>query len=165
MVPMVLFPKVHLSPIKSVLNAIARLIARFPILSHVSSLIVNILHWVPLLAHIQFNILGLVLKSKVGVVPKKYCRDRIHSPLSSHWPSGLIWSFFCELGLPWPKLKYVSTISGHPYGMPFHLLYASPFSMGLFPHPSCSSKLFSTPRDLSVEAQLNWYGWERCHIN
>ena len=48
---------------------------------------VNELHWPPLSARIQFKVLVLVLKSKLGLAPK-YLRDLIHVPLSaaSHRP-------------------------------------------------------------------------------
>ena len=74
--------KVRLSPIQSVLNAAARLIARLPKFSHISSFMINQLHWLPLTARIQFKVLVLVLKSKLGIAPK-YLRDHIRSPLSS----------------------------------------------------------------------------------
>ena len=76
-------PRVRLSPLQSVLNAAARL-PKFP---HISSFMVNQLHWLPLLARIQFKVLVLVLKSKLGTTPK-YLRDLICPPLSaaSHRP-------------------------------------------------------------------------------
>ena len=74
--------KVRLSPIQSVLNAAARLIARLPKFSHISSFMINQLHWLPLTARIGFKVLILVLKSKLGIAPK-YLRDHIRSPLSS----------------------------------------------------------------------------------
>ena len=74
--------KVRLSPIQSVLNAAARLIAHLPKFSHISSFMINQLHWLPLTARIQFKVLVLVLKSKLGIAPK-YLRDHIRSPLSS----------------------------------------------------------------------------------
>ena len=40
------------------------------------------LHWLPLSARIQFKIIALVLKSKLGFAPK-YLRDLIRNPLSS----------------------------------------------------------------------------------
>ena len=80
-------PKVRLSPIQSVLNAAARLIARLPKYSHISSFMINQLHWLPLSARIQYKVLSLVLKSKLGLAPM-YLSDLIRSPLSasSHRP-------------------------------------------------------------------------------
>ena len=80
-------PKVRLSPIQSVLNAAARLIARLPKYSHISSFMINQLHWHPLSARIQYKVLSLVLKSKLGLAPM-YLSDLIRSPLSasSHRP-------------------------------------------------------------------------------
>ena len=48
---------------------------------------VNQLHWLPLSARIQFKVLALVLKSKLGLAPK-YLTDFIRPPLSasSHRP-------------------------------------------------------------------------------
>src|SRR3984885_1579378 len=40
------------------------------------------LHWLPLSARIQFKIIALVLKSKLGFAPK-YLTDLIRNPLSS----------------------------------------------------------------------------------
>src|SRR6218665_2463298 len=44
-------------------------------------------HWLPLSARIEFKLVVLVLKSKLGVAPK-YLRDQIRFPLSanSHRP-------------------------------------------------------------------------------
>jgi len=80
-------PKVRLSPIQSVLNAAARMIARLPKYSHISSFMINQLHWLPFPARIQFKLLVLVLKSKLGLAPK-YLGDHIRSPISasSHRP-------------------------------------------------------------------------------
>jgi hypothetical protein len=80
-------PKVRLYPIQSVLNTAARLIAHLPKYSHISSFMVNQLHWLPLSDRIQFKVLALVLKSKLGLAPK-YLRDVIRPPLSasSHRP-------------------------------------------------------------------------------
>src|ERR1043165_6594746 len=44
--------------------------------------LINQLHWLPLTAQVQFKVLVLVLKSKLGIAPK-YLRDHIRSPLSS----------------------------------------------------------------------------------
>src|SRR6218665_967144 len=80
------FSKVRLSPIQSVLNAAASLIACLPKFSHISSCF-DQLRWLSLSPRIEFKIVALVLKSKQGVAPK-YLRDHICSPLSatSHRP-------------------------------------------------------------------------------
>jgi len=75
-------PKARLSALQSVLNAAARLIARLPRFSHITAYMVEQLHWLPLSARIQFKIIALVLKSKLGFAPK-YLRDLIRNPLSS----------------------------------------------------------------------------------
>ena len=76
-------PKDQFSPIQFVLNAAARL----PKFSHISSFMFNQLCWLPLSAHIEFKILVLVLKSKLGVAPK-YLWDHLCTRLSatSHRP-------------------------------------------------------------------------------
>ena len=75
-------PKVRLSPLQSVLNAAARLIARLPRFSHISSFMVEELHWLPLSVRIQFKVLILVLKSHLGLAPKYLCDLMLH-PLSA----------------------------------------------------------------------------------
>src|SRR6218665_2657256 len=64
-----------------------RLIACLPKFSHIFSFMINQLQWLLLSAHLEFKILVLVLKSKLGVAPK-YLRNYIHSTLSatSHRP-------------------------------------------------------------------------------
>src|SRR5688572_26781768 len=62
-------PKVRLSPLQSVLNAAARLIARLPRFSHISTFMAEQLHWLPLSVCIQFKVLILVLKSQLGLAP------------------------------------------------------------------------------------------------
>ena len=75
-------PKVRLAPLQSVLNAAARLIARLPRFSHISTFMTEQLHWLPLSARIQFKVLILVIKSQMGLAPKYLC-DQIHRPLSA----------------------------------------------------------------------------------
>ena len=53
-------PKVRLSTLQSVLNSAARLIARFPRFSHISTFMMNKLHWLPTEARIQYKILHLL---------------------------------------------------------------------------------------------------------
>src|SRR5678815_4361152 len=50
-------PKQRLSPLQSVFNASARLIARLPRFSHISTYMTEHLHWLPLIARIRFKIL------------------------------------------------------------------------------------------------------------
>src|ERR1043165_3112579 len=63
-------PKVRLSPLQSVLNTAARLIARLPRYSHISTFMFDDLHWLPLHARIQFKILTLIFKAQRGLAPK-----------------------------------------------------------------------------------------------
>ena len=58
------------SPLQSVLNTAARLIARFPRYSHISTLMFDELHWLPLAARIQFKILTLIFKAQRGLAPQ-----------------------------------------------------------------------------------------------
>ena len=64
--------------IQSIFSAAARLIAHLPKLPHISPFMI----WLPLTARIQFKVLVLVLKSKLGIAPK-YLRDHSRSPLSA----------------------------------------------------------------------------------
>jgi len=74
-------------PLQSVLNAAARLIARLPRYSRISSFMFEQLHWLPLSARIKFKVLILVSKAQRGLV-QKYLTDVIHRPISvsSHRP-------------------------------------------------------------------------------
>src|SRR6218665_1220581 len=54
-------PKLRLSPIQAVLNASARLNARLPSFSHVSSFVTHQLHWPPFTTRIQFKVLSSFL--------------------------------------------------------------------------------------------------------
>src|SRR6218665_320298 len=63
-------PKVRLSPIQSLLNAAARLMLAFLKFSHIFFFMINQLNWLPLSARLEFKILVLVLKSKLGFAPK-----------------------------------------------------------------------------------------------
>src|SRR6218665_2210860 len=81
-----------------------RLIARLPKFSHISSFMINQLHWLPLSAHLEFKILVLVLKSKLGVA-QKYLMEHIRFtlPATSHRP--LRFSEWQVLFIPlWPTL-------------------------------------------------------------
>ena len=80
-------PKVRLLPLQSVLNSAARLIARLPRYSHISTYMFEQLHWLPLSARIQFKILILIFKAQRGLAPK-YLMDLILRPhsASSHRP-------------------------------------------------------------------------------
>src|SRR6218665_2318694 len=49
-------PKSRLAPLQSVLNAAARLIARIPRFSHISTFMTEQLHWLPLSSRIHFKI-------------------------------------------------------------------------------------------------------------
>ena len=75
-------PKVRLSPLQSVMRAAARLIARIPPWSHISSFMFHHLHWLPLTARIQLKILTLIYRSYSGYAPK-YLRDLIRLPISA----------------------------------------------------------------------------------
>jgi hypothetical protein len=75
-------PKVRLSPLQSVMRAAARLIARLPPWSHISSFMFHHLHWLPLTARIQLKILTLIYRSYSGYAPK-YLRDLIRLPISA----------------------------------------------------------------------------------
>ena len=59
-------PKTRLSPLQTVLNAAARLIARLPRYSHISYYIKEHLHWLPISTRIEYKILLIVLKAQMG---------------------------------------------------------------------------------------------------
>src|SRR6218665_2707176 len=75
-------PKVHFSPIQSVLNATARLISRLPRTSHISAFMIDHLHWLPLIARIQLKVLTLMYRSHIGQA-SRYLRDHIRLPSSA----------------------------------------------------------------------------------
>src|SRR6218665_1554116 len=75
-------PKTRLSPLHTVLNAAARLIARLPRYSHISYYIKEHLNWLPISTRIEYKVLLIVLKAQMGVAPK-YLRDAIRLPTSA----------------------------------------------------------------------------------
>src|SRR6218665_20260 len=75
-------PKVRLSPLQSVVNAAARLIARLPRTPHISAFMFNHLYWLPLIARIQLQVLTLIYRSHIGE-PPRYLRDFIRLPFSA----------------------------------------------------------------------------------
>ena len=52
------------------------IIARLPRYSHISSYIKEHLHWLPISTRIEYKVLLIVLKAKMGVAPK-YLSDAI----------------------------------------------------------------------------------------
>src|SRR6218665_3516320 len=75
-------PMTRLSPLQTVLNTAARLIARLPRYSHISYYIKEHLHWLPISTRIEYKVLLIVLKAQMGVAPK-YLRDVILLPTSA----------------------------------------------------------------------------------
>src|SRR6218665_1307946 len=75
-------PKSRLAPLQSVLNAAARLIAHIPQFSHISTFMMEKLHWLPLSARIHFKIIFLVYKAFLGLAPS-YLFKLIMRPLSA----------------------------------------------------------------------------------
>ena len=117
--------KVRQSPIQPVLTDAARLIARLPKFSHISSFMINQLHWLPLTARIQFKVLVLVLKSKLGIAPK-YLRHHSCSPVFSvsHRPLRSLVRhtlFVPRVRTTMAQTRSFATI-GPSYGMPFRPL-------------------------------------------
>ena len=72
----------NINPIQSVLNAAARLIARLPRFSHISTFMTDHLHWLPLTARIQFKILIITHNAFLGQAPRYLC-DLIRQPSSA----------------------------------------------------------------------------------
>ena len=75
-------PMVRLTPLQSVLNAAARLIARLPRFAHISTYMSEVLHWLPITLRIRYKIVLLVSKSQLGLAPK-YLSDLMRKPLSA----------------------------------------------------------------------------------
>ena len=75
-------PKSRLAPLQSVLNAAARLIARIPRFSYISTFMTEQLHWLPLSARTHFKIIFLVYKAFLGLAPSYLCKV-IMRPLSA----------------------------------------------------------------------------------
>ena len=63
-------PMARLSPLHSVLNTAARLIAHLPRYTRISTVIFDELPWLSLAARIQFKILTLIFKAQRGFAPK-----------------------------------------------------------------------------------------------
>ena len=74
--------KVCLAPLQFVLNAAARLIARLPPFSHISTFMAEQLRWLPLSDRIQFKVFILVIKAQCGLAPE-YLSDLIPCPISA----------------------------------------------------------------------------------
>src|SRR6218665_25360 len=99
-------PKSLLSAIQSVLNAAARLIARLPRFTHISTnmYMTETLHWLPIASRIKFKVL-LVSKSQLGLAPS-YLTDFIANQCLQYLPDLcallIVWIFlFLVSGLPW----------------------------------------------------------------
>ena len=106
-------PKVRLSPLQSVLNAAARLVARPPRTSHISAFMFNHLHRLMLIVRIQLKVVTLIYCSHIGHAHRyKYLRYLISASLSL--PSlfvryvhltGMI-SVFRDRGLLWQQFDF-----------------------------------------------------------
>src|SRR6218665_1720091 len=75
-------PKSRLATLQSVLNAAARLIARIPRFSRISTFMTEQFHWLPLSARIHFKIIFLVYKAFLGLASSYLCKV-IMRPLSA----------------------------------------------------------------------------------
>src|SRR6218665_2472534 len=77
-------PKSRLAPLQSVHNAAARLIARIPRFSRLSTSMTEKLHWLPLSAQIHFKIIFLDYKAFLGLALSYLCKliMRQLSPMS-----------------------------------------------------------------------------------
>src|SRR6218665_2764484 len=117
-------PKTRLSPLQTVLNAAARLIARLPRYSHISYYIKEHLHWLPISTRIESKVLLIVLKAQMGVAPK-HPRDAIRlltSAISLRPLCSLDRRELLSLGLgqPWPCLDLLPLLP-LLFGIAFHL--------------------------------------------
>ena len=148
-----------------VLNAAARLIARFPKFSHISPFMFNQLHWLPLSARIEFKIAALVLKSKLGVAPK-YHRGHIRFPLSatSHRPLRSLDRFF----VPRVKTTMAQTRSLATIGSSLWSVCPSSLHLcclDLLQHPSPFTTPISTFEVFALGAPLSGLYRERRFIS
>jgi len=134
---LIALPKNRLSPLQTVLNAVARLIARLSRYSHISSYIKEHLHCLPISTRIEYKVLLIVLKAQMGVVPK-YLRDANRLlPHSFVLYASLTCGSSLSLGLgqlwlnldPFPLLTL-------PFGIAFHhqLALLSYHPIFLFPY-------------------------------
>src|SRR6218665_3974459 len=76
--------KVRLSPLQSVLNTAARLIAPLPRIctSYITAFMFDHLRRLPLIARVQLKLLTLIFRSHIGQAPR-YLRDLIRLPSSA----------------------------------------------------------------------------------
>src|SRR6218665_1892621 len=95
-------PKSRLAPLQSVLNAAARLIARIPRFSHISTFMTEQLHWLSLSARIHFKIIFLVYKAFLGLAPS-YLGKLIMRPLSAISDRPLRSLVRNDLLVPWSR--------------------------------------------------------------
>src|SRR6218665_947531 len=117
-------PKTRLSPLQTVLNAAARLIARLPRYSHnISSYIKEHLQWLPISTRIEYKVLLIVLKAQMEVAPKYNSvtpsNFRPHPfVLYAPWTGGS--SLSLGPGQPWPCLDLFLLLA-LLFGIAFHL--------------------------------------------
>src|SRR6218665_1017991 len=96
----------RLSPLQTVLNTAARLIARLPRYSHISYYIKEHLQWLPISTRIEYKVLLIVLKAQMGwhlniSVTLSDFRPLPHPfILYAPWIGGSFLSL--GLGQPWP---------------------------------------------------------------
>ena len=108
--------KSRLSPLQSVLNTAARLIARLPRYSRISTFMFEELHWLPLRARIQFKILTLMFKAQRGLSPIYLIEVRYYfgliqlSPNVHFVPPIDLTSWFPVLELLWLNLDQLASI-------------------------------------------------------
>src|SRR6185503_18163913 len=121
------------------------------------------LHWLPLSDRIQFKVLALVLKSKLGLAPK-YLMEVIRPPLSSSSPRPRRSLDRSDLFVPRARTTIAQTRSFAIIGP--SLWNALPFTLReTFLSGSLSSSLSLKPisflRVLALGALLNGLGSER----
>src|SRR6218665_450652 len=144
-------------PSSQFLMLLKELISRLYQFSYTYSFMVKQIHWFPLSSRIQFRILLLALRHKLGV-PQKYLRDHIRNAfLKLHRPlRSLDWYFLFVPRVRKTKQHQLDTLLplGPPYGVAFLHLYISPIFLGLFRYPFLSSKPFSTLWILALRVLL-----------
>src|SRR6218665_224660 len=62
-------PSVHLVSLSRVPRSAARLIGQIPKFGHVSSYMLEVLHWLPIRQHIEYRVASMVWRCQLGLAP------------------------------------------------------------------------------------------------
>ena len=101
-------PNVRLSPLQSVLNVTARLIARLFRTFHISAFMFDHFYWLPFIARLQLKVLTLIYRSYISQA-LKYLRDLIRLPSSAISLRPLYVYVTCTISVPRAKNSMAKT--------------------------------------------------------